>query len=202
MYINKGKRDILIFPKFENINKLQELRNKYDPLANLIAPHITIVFPFSDNISNEELIKKITNLLKDFKPFTIVFKGISLSQDNYIFLNCIQGNQEIIELHNEIYKQIITSHSKKSSKYIPHITLGRSNDIHELDSFDYEFKTVEGKNAHELVLYYEIDLADKDYKEEYIVNDDNGQSKATWININDFKNGNKILYPEEVFKYL
>lgn len=62
--------------------------------------------------------------------------------------------------------------------------------------------TYEGKNAHELVLYYEIDLADKDYKDEYIVNDDNGQSKATWININDFKNGNKILYPEEVFKYL
>ena len=46
MYINKGKRDILIFPKFKNINKIQELRNKYDPLANLIAPHITIVFPF------------------------------------------------------------------------------------------------------------------------------------------------------------
>lgn len=62
--------------------------------------------------------------------------------------------------------------------------------------------TYNGKNAHELVLYYEIDLEDKDYKEEYIVNDDNGQSKATWININDFKNGNKILYPEEVFKYL
>lgn len=76
MYINKGKRDILIFPKFENINKIQELRNKYDPLSDLIAPHITIVFPFSDNISNEELIKKLTTLLKDFKPFTIVFKGI------------------------------------------------------------------------------------------------------------------------------
>ena len=58
MYINKGKRDILIFPKFKNINKIQELRDKYDPLANLIAPHITIAFPFSDNISNEELIKK------------------------------------------------------------------------------------------------------------------------------------------------
>ena len=72
MYINKGKRDILIFPKFENINKIQELRNKYDPLSDLIAPHITIVFPFSDNISNEELIKKLTNLLKDFKLFTDV----------------------------------------------------------------------------------------------------------------------------------
>lgn len=46
MYINKGKRDILIFPKFKNIDKIKSLRNKYDPLSNLIAPHITIVFPF------------------------------------------------------------------------------------------------------------------------------------------------------------
>ena len=35
-----------------------------------------------------------------------------------------------------------------------------------------------------------------------IVIDDNGQSKAVWIDINEFKNGNKILYPEEVFKYI
>ena len=142
MYINKGKRDILIFPKFKNINKIQELRNKYDPLANLIAPHITIVFPFSDNISNEELIKRLTNFLKNFRPFTIVFKGISLSEDNYIFLNCMKGDQEIIELHNEFYKQILPSHFKKSIKYIPHITLGVANNIKGLGSFDYEFLEV------------------------------------------------------------
>lgn len=119
--MNKGKRDILIFPKFKNINIIQELRNKYDPLANLIAPHITIAYPFSDNISNKELIKKLTNLLKNFNPFTIIFKGISLSKDNYIFLNCIQGNQEIIELHNEIYKQIIPSHLKNSIMLIENL---------------------------------------------------------------------------------
>lgn len=62
--------------------------------------------------------------------------------------------------------------------------------------------TYEGKNAHELVFYYNINILDKDYKEEYVVTDDNGQSKAVWININEFKNGNKILYPQEVFKYI
>ena len=62
--------------------------------------------------------------------------------------------------------------------------------------------TYEGKNAHELVLYYKISIADKDFKKEYIVNDDNKQTKAIWIDINEFKNGNKILYPEEIFKYI
>lgn len=164
MYINKGKRDILIFPKFKNINKIQELRNKYDPLANLIAPHITIAFPFSDNISNEELIKKLTNLLKNFRPFTIVFKGISLSEDNYIFLNCMKGDQEIIELHNEIYKQILTSHLKKSIKYIPHITIGKASSIQELDSFDYEFKTVVDEISIELIGEHEESIIIKTIK--------------------------------------
>ena len=62
--------------------------------------------------------------------------------------------------------------------------------------------TFEGKNAHELVFYYNINVLDKDYKEEYILTDDDGESKAVWINIDDFKNGSKILYPEEIFKYL
>ena len=142
MNINKGKRDILIFPKFKNIDKLQEIRNKYDPLANLIAPHITLVFPFSDNISNEDLIAELTDLLKYFKPFTIIFKGISLSDDNYIFLNCIQGYQEIIHLHNKIYMQILPTHFKKAIKYIPHITLGQSNNIEGFNTFTYEFESI------------------------------------------------------------
>ena len=56
---NIGKRDILIFPKFENIDLIQDIRNKFDPLANIIAPHITLAFPFLDNMSNEELIIKL-----------------------------------------------------------------------------------------------------------------------------------------------
>lgn len=162
--MNKGKRDILIFPKFKNINIIQELRNKYDPLANLIAPHITIAYPFSDNISNEELIKKLTNLLKNFNPFTIVFKGLSLSKDNYIFLNCVQSNQEIIELHNEIYKQIIPSHLKNPIKYIPHITLCKSNNIEDLDSFNHKFKTIVGEISIELIGEHEESIIIKNIK--------------------------------------
>ena len=62
--------------------------------------------------------------------------------------------------------------------------------------------TYEGKTAHELGFYYNINILDKDYKEEYVVTDDNGESKAVWIDINEFKNGNKILYPKELFKYI
>ena len=75
---NKGKRNILIFPKFDNMNLIQGVRNKYDRLSSLVAPHITLAFPFKDEMSNEELISKLSELLKDYAPFQATFKGISI----------------------------------------------------------------------------------------------------------------------------
>ena len=64
-YINKGKRDILIIPKFNNIHKIQIIREKYDELFNMIEPHITLAFPFRSNISNEELKRQLLNITKE-----------------------------------------------------------------------------------------------------------------------------------------
>ena len=62
--------------------------------------------------------------------------------------------------------------------------------------------TYKGKNAHELILFYSIDIPDKDYKDEYHIIDGKADYMAKWIDIDDFKNKSKILYPEEVFKYI
>jgi len=64
-YINKGKRDILIFPDFENIDKIQEIRKQYDELADIIMPHITLAFPFKNNISNTQLKKELLVYLRE-----------------------------------------------------------------------------------------------------------------------------------------
>lgn len=62
--------------------------------------------------------------------------------------------------------------------------------------------TYKGKKAHELILFFSIEISDKDYQEVYKVIDDHGETIAKWIDIEEFKNKNKILYPEEVFKYI
>lgn len=49
------KRCIMIFPQFKNINIIDEIREKYDPLSNNVRPHITLVFPFESNISKVDL---------------------------------------------------------------------------------------------------------------------------------------------------
>lgn len=76
MYNNIGKRDILIFPKFDNIDIINKVRDKYDKLADLVNPHITLAFPFNDEISNNDLINRLSSLLENYFPFKVTFKGV------------------------------------------------------------------------------------------------------------------------------
>ena len=141
--INKGKRDILIFPKFKNIDKIQEIRKEYDELAEILPAHITLAFPFESEISNLELKRKLEEILINVKPFKIKCNGITIEKDfkintYYIFLNIIEGKDEIIKIHNEIYKNILL----KKIKYAPHITLGNTNNINENINLKEDFETI------------------------------------------------------------
>ena len=62
--------------------------------------------------------------------------------------------------------------------------------------------TYNGKNAHELILFYDVDIKDTDYKEKYHIIDDNSESDAMWIDIDKFKNKELKIYPEQIFQYL
>lgn len=145
-YINKGKRDILIIPKFKNINKIQKIRREYDELYNVIMPHITLAFPFFLDISNEELKKRLKEITKNIKPFKVKCRGISLRKDErintyYIFLNIVEGKDIINEIHSKIYKCILTHVDINKSNYEPHITLGCTNDPNIKIELDEEFET-------------------------------------------------------------
>ena len=62
--------------------------------------------------------------------------------------------------------------------------------------------TYNGKNAHELILFYDVEIKDEDYREKYHIIDDNCETDAVWIDIDKFKNRELKIYPEQVFKYL
>ena len=109
---------------------------------------------------------------------------------NQTFYRCLGGGIEFLEkscdtLKREFKEEIETDIIIKDF-------LGISENI-----FTYK-----GKNAHELILFYSIEIPDEYYKDEYQILDEDDNSKAKWIDINEFKNKNKILYPEEVFKYI
>lgn len=49
------KRAIVILPRFEGLDRIEQFRRRYDPLASRIAPHITLVFPFESDLSADQL---------------------------------------------------------------------------------------------------------------------------------------------------
>ena len=129
------KRDILIIPKFKNVNLIQKIRLKYDTLAKLVPPHITLVFPFADNISDNKLVSLVKSKVQNLVPFYVNFKGILMNYDtytqsNYIYLNCIEGSENIQNLHDILYSTFpLSKHLNSNIKYIPHITLGHTDNI-------------------------------------------------------------------------
>lgn len=59
----------------------------------------------------------------------------------------------------------------------------------------------DGKKAHEIVLLYEAEIKEEDYKEKYKIIDED-ESYAIWMDIDKFVNKELKLYPEEVLEYL
>jgi 2'-5' RNA ligase len=105
---------------------IKHIREKYDPLANSIAPHITIVFPFDSAISTVELKKHLNEKLKGMKKFSIQLKDVTGDfRDGYLFLNVKKGNDSIIELHDKLYSEILESFLYRKLTYCPHLTIGR-----------------------------------------------------------------------------
>lgn len=106
-----------------------------------------------------------------------------------IFYRCLGGGIEFLEKSSDALKRELKEeiHADITVKDF----LGTSENI-----FTYQ-----GKKAHEIVFYYSATISDEDYKPEYSIID-NTNHIAKWIDINDFKNGNKILYPEEILQYL
>ena len=119
----------------------------------------------------------------------LVSKGYDSVKDN-TFYRCLGGGIEFFETSQEA---LIREFKEELDI---EIEVGKFHGISEsLFSF-------EGKRGHEIVFFYDIKIKDTDYKEIYPMVDDHGEDTAVWVDIDDFKNKKKILYPEEILKYL
>lgn len=109
---------------------------------------------------------------------------------NETFYRCLGGGIEFLEKSEKALKR----------EFLEEINIDIT--VKDFLGISENIFTYQGKKAHELILFYSIDISDENYKEEYKVIDDHGETIAKWIDIEEFKNKNKILYPEEVFRYI
>ncbi|HDR7968192.1 2'-5' RNA ligase family protein [Bacillus pacificus] len=118
-------RTILFFLNNMSIDKIENIRQKHDPLFEVIPPHITIVFPFKSNISSDELKSHILNLSKGVGKIEVEFANLITNVGNYLFLEVEGGKEQIEELHDLLYTGPLIQFLKEDIPYIPHVTVGR-----------------------------------------------------------------------------
>jgi len=127
-------RTIHIFPEFTNVHSINAIRSKYDPLAHLIPPHVTLVFPFESNVSTEVLVEHVQESMTGLKPFRLVMTGVTGAEGECLFLNVKVGNDEIIQLHDKMYSGLLQRYLYRSLTYTPHLTVGRVKDRQRFES--------------------------------------------------------------------
>ena len=128
------KRAIVLFSKFDNIDAIQAVRERFDPLAGYIAPHITLVFPFESTLTTEEMREHMARALKGVKRFPVQLRGITGDfREGYLFLNVKRGNDPIIDLHDRLYQGVLEPFLFSKVTYCPHITIGRLEQQTEFD---------------------------------------------------------------------
>ncbi|MGL4741664.1 MAG: 2'-5' RNA ligase family protein [Sarcina sp.] len=123
-------RCIMIVPKFDNVEVINKIRRKYDPVESLVVPHITLVFPFESDLSAEEIKEHVENAVKDMKPFDVELQGIVSTEsfDNLMFLEVKKGHEELEKLHENLYTGILKKYRPKwlaNSKFKAHMTVGK-----------------------------------------------------------------------------
>ncbi|WP_297639210.1 2'-5' RNA ligase family protein [uncultured Clostridium sp.] len=161
-------RTIMIFPEFENMGKINKIRDKYDPLAKLVRPHITLVFPFESKVSDKELSLHIKEVLKDIKRFELELNGFSKKEDKYgryLFLNVIKGIEEIKEIHEKLYAGSLKKF-KGEEKYIPHMTVGK---VASKELLDKAFISINDENEKFKTIIKKISVEMIGEKEESII---------------------------------
>lgn len=190
------RRTILIFPEFENSHIIDSIRAKYDPLAGLIKPHVTIVFPFEAKFGNETIERVLERRLSEIEPFELSLKGVSTQKGkfgNTLFLNIVKGADEVRRMHDILYANEFR-HYDMGFDYIPHITIGNlpSKELldeayEELKDLDEEFTTTVNKISVEMIgeneesiIIIEKELGKEKVSEEEIVFD-----KATTDDIDE-----------------
>ena len=113
---------IFLLPETDQLPQLQWLRDKYDPLAGKIPPHITLVFP--GQLDGDRT--RLAALLDRQAPsLPIRFSlGAPVAQESYLYFPLVEGRAQVAALNDALYAALPPG-LRADIPYHPHLTFGR-----------------------------------------------------------------------------
>lgn len=166
------RRTIMIFPQFENVDILDEIRVKYDPLVSNVRPHITLVFTFESNLTSIEIQEHLEKVLTGISPFRLTMADI-IKMDNplgmYLFLVVKEGIEDIKKLSSRLYTGILEPFKPEwlnEETFLPHMTIGN---LTSRDDLNKAFKDVSVIKESFTTIVNKISVEIIDEKEDSII---------------------------------
>jgi len=129
------KRVIYIEPKIENADLIFDIFKKYNPDSSFVNPHICLVFPFESDLQTSILESMINDIFSKYSNFDIQLSGLSVSyeeKNNFLFLNVIDDSNILRQMSRDLYN-CLGDNAKLRGEYTPHITIGKSKTVNEIN---------------------------------------------------------------------
>jgi 2'-5' RNA ligase len=124
---------IVLFPAIAAGGVIEELRREFDPLANVLAAHITLVFPFPAPTVPSAVIEHLQTSAESAAAFECTLAGVSAEPNGFLFLDVDTGADACRAFHERLYSGLLAKHRSTTHTYRPHVTIGRLTDSNKLD---------------------------------------------------------------------
>jgi len=122
------------FPAFEGIERVEAFRARHDPMAAIIAAHVSFVFPFPAAHSRLQVETHVRQVVSRWPPIPVTFRRVRMHANEFLFLMASRGAASIAGLHDRLYTRSLRPHLRRDLPYEPHITLARHADFGRLEA--------------------------------------------------------------------
>ena len=120
------RRAILWFPPFPIDSPIEGFRRRFDPLAGSLPAHVTLVFPFSTNLTVTQLTSHIRRIVGNWPSLPVSFRDVEAIVDEFACLMLRDRAEAVVALHDKLYRGILKAYLRDDIPYLPHVTLGRA----------------------------------------------------------------------------
>lgn len=127
---------VLAYPEFseKDLAWIEAIRITFDPEADLIAPHVTLVYPIAEHqIAVHEVILHTRAVALDTPPFDMHLRCALMMPDiagtgAHIFLVPDEGFSHFVKLHDHLYQVPLAPYLRLDLPFIPHVKVGSGSD--------------------------------------------------------------------------
>jgi 2'-5' RNA ligase len=119
---------VIVAPIDDADGWISDVRRRHDPIAAVVPPHFTLVYPFEASVAPDSLRRHMVQVLTPFKGFHVTLDGVSGAERCYLRYDIKQGNDMLIAMHDQLYSGPLAHYLDIAESFHPHLTLGRIED--------------------------------------------------------------------------